>query len=245
MTSFANELMFAGYRRDAESSIYHVRNRMFHPTLGGWAQRDPLNYHDAMNLYEYVGSSPGGRTDPSGLTSIKPPLFAQTCDGCFFTRAYASKWVQEEAYKNKNNPTDPSFGEETIQEVAALAVRNTSIAANKACSKCYGKPYQRTCARPQVRCKIVHHAANPPFQKFATVDLTCIAIAGYECGCENDAAGSSTPPTSLPSMGLKYLLALLGQLSSDQEPADTQGDAHLDELNSNEGYSFPVSPGND
>jgi RHS repeat-associated protein len=68
-SSFANELMFAGYWRDLESGLYHVRNRVYHPTLGAWLQRDPLRYHDGPDLYEYVRGNPFTRTDPSGLTA--------------------------------------------------------------------------------------------------------------------------------------------------------------------------------
>jgi RHS repeat-associated protein len=37
-----NELLFAGYWRDAETGLYHVRNRMYHVRLGLWLQRDRL-----------------------------------------------------------------------------------------------------------------------------------------------------------------------------------------------------------
>src|SRR4029077_3358524 len=37
---FVWEIFFGGYRRDSESSIYNVRNRMLHIRVG-WLQRDP------------------------------------------------------------------------------------------------------------------------------------------------------------------------------------------------------------
>ena len=40
-SSKQNEILYAGYRFDAETGLYHVRNRMYHPTLGRWLQRDP------------------------------------------------------------------------------------------------------------------------------------------------------------------------------------------------------------
>jgi len=49
------------------TGLYHVRHRMYHPTLGRWIQRDPIGYADGMSLYEYAGSSPVGGVDPSGL----------------------------------------------------------------------------------------------------------------------------------------------------------------------------------
>ena len=62
-----NRILFAGYFFDEESGLYHVRNRMYHPTLGRWMQRDPAGYVDGMSLYEYVAGDPIGGIDPWGL----------------------------------------------------------------------------------------------------------------------------------------------------------------------------------
>ena len=43
-----NRILYAGYFWDAESGLYHVRHRMYHPTLGRWMQRDPAGYVDGM-----------------------------------------------------------------------------------------------------------------------------------------------------------------------------------------------------
>ncbi|MEI7836656.1 MAG: RHS repeat-associated core domain-containing protein [Planctomycetota bacterium] len=39
---------------------------VYHPGLGRFLQRDVLGYVDGMSLYQYVGSSPVVRTDPTG-----------------------------------------------------------------------------------------------------------------------------------------------------------------------------------
>jgi len=62
-----NEVLFCGYRRDTETGLYHVRNRMYHPLLGRWIQRDPLGYVDGLNLYEYCRTSPTNGVDPFGF----------------------------------------------------------------------------------------------------------------------------------------------------------------------------------
>ena len=74
-----NEILFCGYRFDPESHLYHVRRRMYHPTLGRWLQRDPLGYVDGMGLYEYCASLPIRAFDPLGLADLirrhyGPPL---------------------------------------------------------------------------------------------------------------------------------------------------------------------------
>ena len=40
---------------DTESSLYYNRARYYHPTLGRFLQRDPLEYRGGLNLYQYVG----------------------------------------------------------------------------------------------------------------------------------------------------------------------------------------------
>ena len=72
-----NEVLFAGYRLDPESGLYHVRHRYYHPTLGRWIERDPTDYSgsmrqlaDAISLYEYVTSNPVDRADPLGLKEV-------------------------------------------------------------------------------------------------------------------------------------------------------------------------------
>jgi len=64
--TYSNSILFAGYFRDGESELYHVRNRAYHPPLGRWAQRDPAAYIDGMSLYEYVKGRPSSLQDPSG-----------------------------------------------------------------------------------------------------------------------------------------------------------------------------------
>ena len=49
-SDYANEVLFAGYRFDTETGLYHVRHRFLHPTLGRWLQRDPIGYEDGMGL---------------------------------------------------------------------------------------------------------------------------------------------------------------------------------------------------
>jgi RHS repeat-associated protein len=62
-----NPIRYAGYYYDDETGLYHVRHRMYSPSLAIWAQRDPAEYEDSLNLYQYLQSDPVGDTDPSGL----------------------------------------------------------------------------------------------------------------------------------------------------------------------------------
>ena len=74
-SDFANEILFCGYCRDAESGLYCVRNRYYHPRLGRWISRDPAGYRGGPDLYEYVGNRPGTFTDPTGEQQVFiPPM---------------------------------------------------------------------------------------------------------------------------------------------------------------------------
>jgi len=66
---YESTVLFAGYWRDTETGLYHVRNRMYHVRLGLWLIRDPLGYVDGMSLYAYVRSSPTALLDPTGTFS--------------------------------------------------------------------------------------------------------------------------------------------------------------------------------
>jgi len=72
-SNYANTVLFAGYRFDSETGLYHVRHRMYHATLGRWIQRDPIGYGDGMGLYAYVAANPLASRDPHGLQAAPPP----------------------------------------------------------------------------------------------------------------------------------------------------------------------------
>jgi len=60
--------LYAGYFFDAETGLYHVRNRQYQADTGKFLQRDPIGYAAGdSNLTRYVGSSPLSATDPLGL----------------------------------------------------------------------------------------------------------------------------------------------------------------------------------
>jgi len=46
--------------------LYNYRARTYDPLLGRFLQRDPAEYIDSMNLYEYVKSNPLNDLDPTG-----------------------------------------------------------------------------------------------------------------------------------------------------------------------------------
>jgi len=60
---------YAGYEFEPVTSyaFWHARHRVLNSDLGRWPTRDPVDYTDGDNLYQYVVSNPLNRVDPSGL----------------------------------------------------------------------------------------------------------------------------------------------------------------------------------
>lgn len=67
------EIQYAGYRCDNATGLLHVRQRVLHPSLGSWLQRDTWPMDLQANLYQYVHGSPYSLTDPSGLFAAAIP----------------------------------------------------------------------------------------------------------------------------------------------------------------------------
>jgi len=65
-SDFEWDTLYSGYRYNALTGLFAVRNRAYHPTLGTWLTRDPADF-DMASLYRYVSNSPPTFTDPSGL----------------------------------------------------------------------------------------------------------------------------------------------------------------------------------
>jgi RHS repeat-associated protein len=96
-SGYGNAILYCGYWRDAETGLYHVRNRMYHPLLGRWLQRDPLVYIDGMDFYEYVGSMPTAAADPFGELIIyaRGAVWKGVTEGLpWQSDALAKRWKQ-------------------------------------------------------------------------------------------------------------------------------------------------------
>jgi RHS repeat-associated protein len=61
---------FTGQVLDAETGLMLYRNRVYHPTLGRFLQRDPIGYErDVSSLYKYVKNQPITANDKLGLSA--------------------------------------------------------------------------------------------------------------------------------------------------------------------------------
>jgi RHS repeat-associated protein len=67
-SSYNIEVLYAGYRYEQATALFHIRHRVYQPELGCWVQRDPLSYSAGeASLLLYLGDNPSGRTDPFGM----------------------------------------------------------------------------------------------------------------------------------------------------------------------------------
>ena len=65
----ANSIIYCGYRFDAETQNYYVRNRYYAPAIGRWIQRDPIGYAGGINLFRYAMDNPAAWIDAGGLSA--------------------------------------------------------------------------------------------------------------------------------------------------------------------------------
>jgi RHS repeat-associated protein len=66
-SNFGLEILYCAYRFDATTLLYNVRHRIYIPLLGGWGQRDPIDFVAGLSLYEYCHSQPNIMVDALGL----------------------------------------------------------------------------------------------------------------------------------------------------------------------------------
>jgi RHS repeat-associated protein len=65
-TAIYTDRFFTGQILDKETGLILYRNRVYHPTLGRFLQRDPIGYEAGNNVYRYIWNTPTDITDPYG-----------------------------------------------------------------------------------------------------------------------------------------------------------------------------------
>jgi len=74
-----NPFMHQGLWLDGECGKYQNRHREFLPGMGRFAQRDPLEYVDGANIYDYLLCQPMSYTDPQGTIRAQPLVQPYDC----------------------------------------------------------------------------------------------------------------------------------------------------------------------
>jgi len=75
-----NSIAYDGYHFDlagaadaTSTGLYMVRHRVHDPGMGRWVERDPLEYTEGSNLFQYTSSTPLMLSDPMGLRGHTNP----------------------------------------------------------------------------------------------------------------------------------------------------------------------------
>ena len=68
---------------DAATGLYNYGYRYYHPQLGRWLSRDPIEIKGGVNLYGFVGNAGSGQIDNIGHGPIGEPIIRPDADGFY------------------------------------------------------------------------------------------------------------------------------------------------------------------
>ncbi len=132
----ANDTIYCGYRFDAETQLYYVRNRTYNPTLGRWIQRDPIGITGGINLYGYVNDSPLTDRDSDGRKPLKcgaeagpAGAYCLPCDKNF-CNAYCNTAVGFVVTIPLAKPNLTSVGFSLIQDLELIEIVDDATSGN-------------------------------------------------------------------------------------------------------------------
>jgi len=90
-SSYGNYILYTGRHLDPETGMYFFNARYYHPPLGRFTARDPLQ--DDATFYAYCGNGPLDHTDAAGLQQI--PFGSLSAAQCAAFRAARDAWLKE------------------------------------------------------------------------------------------------------------------------------------------------------
>jgi len=116
--SFLPRFTFSTKEYLAEAQLYLYAYRVYDPVAGRWTQREPVNYQDSANLYQFCGNNPVALCDIDGRGfSLLRGLFCATPIGFILSITLCTCTFAEIAEHNQaelDNPTVHNDG--TITE---------------------------------------------------------------------------------------------------------------------------------
>ena len=92
VSSIGNRYTFSGRRRDDETGLFYYRARSFDHRQGRFVGRDPVQYTDANNLYQYVLSRPLHASDPTGFATVNTNDIRKRCQGVIDRKKKRNAW---------------------------------------------------------------------------------------------------------------------------------------------------------
>jgi RHS repeat-associated protein len=135
-SAVGNPYLFTGRKLDEETGLYFYRARYYDAAKGRFLQRDPLDYDQGLNLYEYASSSPKVNIDPTG------EIRADASAGLTHIPAYKiSVWLEGESddgctLKRESIIPDKKLESAFTVTVGVITERETSFDKKSSACKC-------------------------------------------------------------------------------------------------------------
>ena len=169
----ANEIIYCGYRFDAETQNYYVRNRYYSPVLGRWITRDPIGYAGGINVNEYVGGLAAAQTDPSGFggRTLLPPGGVWTGGGTGIIYHHGVPFPNN---NNTSNVNPRSHFQATGADILSPPDFHPLSASSPKCDT-YPKCYSYVGANARCFCKC---AGNSPWSQYVRACLVALYKQG-------------------------------------------------------------------
>jgi len=92
--TFSPTYTFSTKEYISDAKLYLYAYRVYDPIAGRWTQRDPIDYQDSINLYQFCGNNPVNKNDPDG----------QRDGGNYFTHSdpdYSYNWKTENRFNSE------------------------------------------------------------------------------------------------------------------------------------------------
>jgi len=105
--SFSPRFTFSTKEYLSDAELYLYAYRVYDPIAGRWTQRDPIDYQDSINLYQFCGNNPVNDIDAFGL-EVEATFDRKKGELTVTDKDDPSKTVTVDAFsgngKDKNNP---------------------------------------------------------------------------------------------------------------------------------------------
>lgn len=120
----SNPFRFSTKYADAETGLVYYGERYYQPQTGRWLSRDPLGEAGGPNLYAFVGNSPIGHIDPTGLyeedVHYYLTYFLAMQVGCFDKDE--SRWIADADQKaDEDDDKEPASGHGLVGKILGAA----------------------------------------------------------------------------------------------------------------------------